>query len=789
VSEVKLAIVGSGPAGLSAAATAAALGVDHVLLEAESEPCDTVFKYSKGKPVMAEPSRLPLRAHLPFAAGTREQIRDGWLDACKKAGVKPLLNHKVTRVRRDGDRFTLTINNDDGSPITATHVVLATGESIPNRLDDPPRPGSNPVKVDSQAKLQYQLDDPAEFQGESVLVIGAGDAGIENALALAKFASVKLIVKRADVEFPRAKDGNRNLVKAAFESGSVAPVVGETAEVRRRGILLDTGEPIRCDRVIARIGGGRDIKLLKACEIPLKDNLPILDERFQTRIPGLYVIGSLGGVSSLIKEALNQGHDVVHHILEKKIRPADEELLEKIVKPVRGADVDTMLGRLKNELRLFADLTSLQLRDALLDSELVNVEPGAIIFKHGSFGDHLFHVLDGEVTLTAPDDPQLTIGPGEFFGESALLAGRPYSATATAARTSLILQTARRTVFKMQKAPAAKEHLESTIIRRQLQRLVPSMNGDDRLMAITKTAEPAAFRRNEILYGEGQPGVSLYVINSGTVAISRMDGGRKVVLRYAPAGEMIGAVVLFRPDHCHTTTATAVTAVEVTRLEVAELQTIIESDIEVSKRTGRRASEEVSKLAQAYGEDLDETIADSLMANNYAEGVNVLLIDEAICVGCDNCEKACAATHADGISRLTRKLGPTSASVRAPISCLHCEHPLCMTDCPPNVIHRQPSGEVVIDDMGCIGCGNCQRNCPFGVIQMAAPADRQPSLLMRMLFGDSGRKTGKSESSKKVAVKCDLCSGSLEGPACVHACPTGAAIRMPAKDFAISSRR
>ena len=71
---VKIAIIGSGPGGLSCAAHAAELGIPHVLLEAEDHASHTIYRYQKGKHVMAEPSILPLRSPMSFEVGKRETI-------------------------------------------------------------------------------------------------------------------------------------------------------------------------------------------------------------------------------------------------------------------------------------------------------------------------------------------------------------------------------------------------------------------------------------------------------------------------------------------------------------------------------------------------------------------------------------------------------------------------------------------------------------------------------------------------------------------------------------------
>ena len=195
--------------------------------------------------------------------------------------------------------------------------------------------------------------------------------------------------------------------------------------------------------------------------------------------------------------------------------------------------------------------------------------------------------------------------------------------------------------------------------------------------------------------------------------------------------------------------------------------------------------------------DMYSQTAQFLVDNGIGEATDVLLIDETLCVGCDNCEKACADSH-EGLSRLNREAGKTYAHLHVPTSCRHCEHPHCMADCPPNAIKRGPDGEVFIDDT-CIGCGNCQRNCPYGVIRMDSVPPPKPSLLQWLFLGTG---PGPGEPSKKwrkknavegveapkKAIKCDMCSGIEGGPACVRACPTGAAIRVAPEGFLTVAR-
>ncbi len=94
----KVAIVGSGPAGLSAGAHAAVLGLRHILLEKSDHASDTIYKFQKGKHVMATPDVLPLRADVDFSMGSREDVLDTWNDALSKHQVNIRYNSEVKSV-------------------------------------------------------------------------------------------------------------------------------------------------------------------------------------------------------------------------------------------------------------------------------------------------------------------------------------------------------------------------------------------------------------------------------------------------------------------------------------------------------------------------------------------------------------------------------------------------------------------------------------------------------------------------------------------------------------------
>jgi cGMP-dependent protein kinase 2 len=206
--KVQIAIIGSGPAGLSAAARAAALGLSHVLLEKTDHLSDTIFKYQKGKLVMATPTRLDLRSDCDFDEGIREDILATWDAQMAAQRVNVAYNAEVTAV--EGAQGDFTIRTARGAEFRAEYIVLAIGtQGNPNRMRCPG--GDLP-------HIFYQLDDPADYQDKHVTVVGSGDAGIENALGLAEAALENTVtILNRSKDFARAKAKN---VSDLMEAGS-----------------------------------------------------------------------------------------------------------------------------------------------------------------------------------------------------------------------------------------------------------------------------------------------------------------------------------------------------------------------------------------------------------------------------------------------------------------------------------------------------------------------------------------------------------------------------------------
>lgn len=807
---VKVAIIGSGPAGLSAAARAAQLGLSHVLLEKTDHLSDTIYKYQKGKHVMATPAKLVLRSDLDFDAGKREAILKIWDD--QAVGNKVNVRYRAEVKAISGEKGDFSLQLTDGTVVSAECVVMAIGtQGNPNLMRCP---GAD------QAHVQYQLDDPGEYLDEHITVIGSGDAGIENALGLAADAAqgnVVTILNRS-ADFARAKSDNVKLLNEAADQGRITVRLNTTpGEVRVDELLLETRdgtEVIRCDRIIARMGSAAPRAFIESCGIEFtssdREAFPKLSPEFETTKAGIFVIGALAGYP-LIKHCMNQGYDVLEFINgNTSLKPADEPLLEAKFdrfKNVRRS-VDEWLELLRTNITILNDLSPLQMREFVLDSEVRPYKAGEPIIKRNEPGSSLLCIAQGSVLVEVnPADPSITIPiqQGSIFGEVGLISGRRRGATVRAGTDCIIVEVSRTAALKlMSSVPAAKRAVTRISVERQLLQMFKSGLLSSDLTEVLDTHEILNVRAGEAIFTEGETGDDVFVIRIGSMIVQKEVAGKPVFLSYMPASTYVGAMSLMNKGR-RTKTVRAAVKSEVIKLNGAAFNRLlaakpalmdkVRADVEAVQSTHSFVDSRKDSHSAIF--NLHSETAKFLVDNGIGEATDVLLIDEKLCVGCDNCEKACADSH-EGLSRLDREAGRTYAHLHVPTSCRHCEHPHCMADCPPNAIQRGPRGEVFIEDT-CIGCGNCQRACPYGVIRMEARPPVKPSLLSWMMLGKG---PGPGEPSKKwryknakpgadvakKAVKCDMCATITGGPACVRACPTGAAIRVSPESFLTISK-
>ena len=781
----EVAIVGSGPAGLSAAGHAAELGVSHLLLESRPHLANTIQRYQKGKHVMAEPGFLPLRSAVPFEAGSREDILAVWQQYSRQLAVQVALEADVVAIR--GQRGAFVLDTRQGRQIEAAHVVLAIGlQGNPRKLG---------VHGEDSPFVQYQLDDPDEYQGEAIMVVGAGDSAIENALALARQNRVMLINRRD--EFARAKEGNLALLNEAIERGRIRVLYNSSmaridtlqdGDTRMLATLntAEGEEQVPVDRIIARLGAVPPRNFVESCGIRFPSQaanaVPELSPHYESNVPGLYVIGALAGYP-LIKQAMNQGYEVIEHILGRPIAPVDHDLLaERFAALPFGLDVDATLEKIQTSVPCFSPVNKLRFREIMLESTVHVPAPGEVIFSRNDYTNSFYSVVEGivEIVIDEQTDKRVSVGAGQFFGEMGLISGRRRNATVYAGAGCVLVETPRRTMLRlMASVEDVRRRIDQVFILRAIHsQFAPNSRLED-LADLVGSAELRQYGPGEVLFAEGESGDELHLVRRGSLTVSRFLQGREVVLSYVPAGKYVGEMGLLGNSR-RTASVRAVVPTETVVMKSAPFLALLDQDpalkAQVQAQLELRLRSNATMEASSEGGEL----LSFLMRQGLGEATDVLLIDESLCVRCDNCETACASTHG-GTSRLNREAGPSYASIHVPTSCRHCEHPHCMKDCPPDAISRNASGEVVIAD-NCIGCGNCESNCPYGVIQMATVGGTQPGLWQRVLFGARHR-ADKDNQAPKRAVKCDMCTNLKGGPACVRACPTGAAVRISPERF------
>jgi len=231
--------------------------LSHVLLEAEQHPADTIFKYQKGKFVMAEPSILPLRSPFSFEAGSRETILGKWDEELAKYKVNLRRGAQVTAIAGQKGAFVLTLA--DRSTVNAEAVVLAIG--LQGNLRKLGVPG------EEQPKVVYRLIDAEQYRGKRVLVVGGGDSALEAALAISEQPGAKAALSYRGDSFGRVKPKNRERLDEATAKRRIEVLLGSNiVEIGATDVTLRQGDRSWTqpnDAVIVCAGGVLPTDLLK----------------------------------------------------------------------------------------------------------------------------------------------------------------------------------------------------------------------------------------------------------------------------------------------------------------------------------------------------------------------------------------------------------------------------------------------------------------------------------------------------------------------------------------------
>ncbi|MEW2482392.1 Crp/Fnr family transcriptional regulator [Mycobacterium sp. NPDC049093] len=125
----------------------------------------------------------------------------------------------------------------------------------------------------------------------------------------------------------------------------------------------------------------------------------------------------------------------------------------------------------------------------------------------------------------------------------------------------------------------------------------------DAVAALVRQLEPVTFRRTEVVFSEGEPGDTLFIITAGKVKIGRksVDGRESLITLMGPS-DMFGELAIFDPGP-RTSTVTALTEVKavvmsrsVLRSWIADRPEIAGQLLRVLARRLRRTNDNLSDL-------------------------------------------------------------------------------------------------------------------------------------------------------------------------------------------------
>lgn len=262
-----LVIVGAGPAGISAALEAQALGLSAVVLE-QGSIAESIRSFPRGKLVFDDADEAHENQRLWLGECTKEELLARWLRVVRQARLPIREGHRVSSVTRTRDAgFVVRAETGASRPVTffARRVLLAVGKrGSPNKLDVP-------IAESMQSHVHYSLADARTFGGQRVVVVGLGDVAMEAAIALARQPGTEVTVSYRATGHRRGQRRNIEELGRLVQAGRVRILFETNVErIESKTVTLRSPrglERLACDAVFIMIGAVVPWKLLESAGV------------------------------------------------------------------------------------------------------------------------------------------------------------------------------------------------------------------------------------------------------------------------------------------------------------------------------------------------------------------------------------------------------------------------------------------------------------------------------------------------------------------------------------------
>lgn len=300
-------IIGSGPAGLTAAIYAARANLEPLVIRG-LQPGGLIATTSE---VENFPGFVEAVGGFDLADNMEKQA------ARFGAEFKDALIEKVDLSQRP---FTLT--TDGGEEITADTLIISTGAS-PRKLGIP-----GEEKLANRGVSYCATCDGFFFRGKKVVVVGGGNSALDEGLFLTRYVTDLTIIHRRDSlrADPVLQERAFSNPKVHFAWDSVAEeILGDdkVTGIRIRNVKTGEQRVLEADGVFPYIGHVPNTWLFKG-QLDLDENGYIVaDERTRTKIPGVFAAGDV--VDHIYRQAVTAAGDGCKAAMEAVWFLADQE--------------------------------------------------------------------------------------------------------------------------------------------------------------------------------------------------------------------------------------------------------------------------------------------------------------------------------------------------------------------------------------------------------------------------------------------------------------------------------